>query len=68
MSIALKTALIRLGRATLYGAISAGLSYLIPHIGEFNVPVVAIPIVTAVLLAADKWFRENVKPEQDPLP
>jgi len=62
MSVALKTALVRLGRAMAYGAVSAGMAHLLVNVGDFVTNPVFIPLATAVLMAADKFVRESLKP------
>jgi hypothetical protein len=65
MAIAAKTALIRFGRAILWGAIATGVTYLANHLGDFHLPQAIIPIATAVLLALEKWVRETKKSTSD---
>ena len=61
MSIALKTALWRLWRALFAGAITTVIQWALANFTAFGLPATWTPLIMAVLLALDKWWREKQK-------
>ena len=63
MSIALTTALYRLGRVLLYGSLSALATYWGQHVGDLQLPACLYEsvgvVITAALVALDKFAREK---------
>ncbi len=57
----LKRALVRLGRAMLYGAIAAGITFLKGNLADFIPDVMIQAVVTAILLAVDKYARGHLQ-------
>jgi len=53
----IKRALIRLGRAMLAGAIAAGITFIKGNIADFVPDVMLQAVITAILLAVDKYAR-----------
>ncbi len=60
MSVNLKAAFIRLGRVMLYGAVSAGVAHLVGHVGDFVPYGMFVPAATAILMAVDKYVRNEL--------
>lgn len=63
MNIATKTAIIRFLRVLLFGALTAGVAWLLANVGVI-IPHSydwAIPGIVAALSAIDKWLRESQK-------
>ena len=57
-----RRALIRFCRALGYGAVAAGVTYLLSHPADLELlprPEITVPVVTALLLAADKYLRSR---------
>jgi hypothetical protein len=63
MSPALKLALVRFTRAVVYGSLAAGIAAASSHLPELGgvvpSPQFSLPVLTALLLAADKWVRSR---------
>ncbi len=60
MPVNMKSALLRLGRAMLYGGIAAGMTHLLGHTAEFVPGGMFMPLATAILMAADKFVRSEL--------
>lgn len=60
-SYAIKGAAIRFGRVLLFGAVTAAVQYAVQHLGDYQLPALALPFITAAIAAVDKWARESLK-------
>ena len=59
MSYTWKGAIWRLARALVYGAVAFGVEFVTDNLTGYNIPVGYMPVITAILMALDKWVREK---------